>query len=166
MQVRVLTIYTFSERRRILEEGHLEHATKSTAGARWGSAETMAVGGDGSVAQSDHVRQMEGSRGFPPICRKRTQRGQPQAMEWNHGIHGFHGFRILHPRRPRNGIGTEANEDNEGEIRASGPVTIRSRNRASGGCGGDPVRSRSAGPRWRRFSSSRPSWAFFPWAAW
>ena len=31
-------------------------------------------------------------------------------------ISGFHGFRILHPRRHRNGIGTEANEGNEEEF--------------------------------------------------
>ena len=31
-------------------------------------------------------------------------------------ISGFHGFRIHHPCRPRNGIGTEANEGNEEEF--------------------------------------------------
>jgi hypothetical protein len=33
-----------------------------------------------------------------------------------HGFHGFHGFRIPDPRRPPNGIGTEANEGNEEEF--------------------------------------------------
>ena len=45
--------------------------------------------------------------------RKKAQRGQPQPKKLNHGFRGFHGFGIPHPRRPPNGIGTEANKGNK-----------------------------------------------------
>ncbi|MGD0413431.1 MAG: hypothetical protein ABSC18_17200 [Verrucomicrobiota bacterium] len=50
-------------------------------------------------------------RGMAANRRKRHSAAKPQPKELNHGFHGFHGFRIPHPRRPRNGIGTEANEE-------------------------------------------------------
>jgi len=48
----------------MLDKGSLEQATKSTARARRGSSETVAVGGDGSAGQSNHARQKAGSRKF------------------------------------------------------------------------------------------------------
>ena len=80
------------------------------------------VGADGAAGQEKKRKHQDCGLRIADCglhCRKgtkRPQRGPPQPKELNHGFPGFHGFRILHPCRPQNEIGTEANEGNEEEF--------------------------------------------------